>query len=57
MHPGGIQNEIDLVRGKKKKPDLHGQGRLLEEQEEGRRSEDSWDFSMPVVGNPFWGIR
>ena len=39
-------------------PDLHGQGASTgRTQKKGGGPKDSWNFSMPVVGNPFWGVR
>ena len=57
MHPGGIQNEIDLVRGKKKSRIYTGKAVYWKNKKKGGGPKDSWDFSMPVVGNPFWGVR
>ena len=57
MHPGGIQNEIDLVRGKKKSRIYTGKALYWKNKKKGGGPKDSWNFSMPVVGNPFWGIR
>ena len=57
MHPGGIQNEIDLVRGKKKSRIYTGKALYWKNKKKGGGPKDSWDFSMPVVGNPFWGVR
>ncbi len=57
MHPGGIQNEIDLVRGKKKSRIYTGKALYWKNQKKGGGPKDSWNFSMPVVGNPFWGVR
>ena len=59
MHPGGVQNEIDLVRRKKQKRIYTGRAVYwnLKNPKTGGGPKDSWNFSMPVVGNPFWGIR
>jgi hypothetical protein len=59
LHPGGIRNEIDLVRGKKKKRIYTGVANYWhpKNKKKGGGPADSWDFSMPVVGNPFWGVR
>jgi hypothetical protein len=57
LHPGGIQNEIDLVRQGKAKRIYTGKARYWKNQKKGGGPKDSWNFSMPVVGNPFWGIR
>ena len=59
LHPGGIQNEIDLVRDKKAKRIYTGDAVYWhpKNKKKGGGPKDSWDFSMPVVGNPFWGVR
>ena len=64
LHPGGIQNEVDLVR---KRPDgtekqvriYTGQAKYWDRENklEWGGPPTSWDFSMPVVGLPFWGVR
>jgi hypothetical protein len=59
LHPGGIQNEIDLVRGKKKRRIYTGVAKYWnpKNRNKGGGRKDSWDFSMPVVGSPYWGVR
>ena len=57
LHPGGIQNEIDLVRKGKAKRIYTGKALYWKNQKRGGGPKDSWNFSMPVVGNPFWGVR
>jgi hypothetical protein len=59
LHPGGIQNEIDLVRGKKKRRIYTGKAVYWhpKNKKKGGGPKDSWDFSMPVVGLPYWGVR
>jgi hypothetical protein len=64
LHPGGIQNEIDLVRtrknGKTKKARIYtGQAKYWDRKNKTKWGgpPTSWDFSMPVVGLPFWGVR
>ena len=57
LHPGGIQNEIDLVRNGKQKRIYTGKALYWKNQKKGGGPPDSWNFSMPVVGNPFWGVR
>jgi hypothetical protein len=59
LHPGGIQNEIDLVRKGKEKRIYTGKATYWnpDDKSKGGGPKDSWDFSMPVVGNPFWGIK
>jgi plastocyanin len=59
LHPGGLTNEIDLVRG--------GQAERIytskavywdrEDSSKGGGPPTSWDFSMEVNGLPFWGVR
>jgi hypothetical protein len=59
LHPGGIQNEIDLLRGKKKRRIYTGRAEYwnVKNPKKANGPKDSWNFSMPVVGNPFWGVR
>ena len=64
LHPGGIQNEIDLLRkrkdGKTKKVRIYtGQAKYWRRKDKTKWGgpPTSWDFSMPVVGLPFWGVR
>jgi plastocyanin len=59
LHPGGIQNEIDLVRGKRAQRIYTGRAAYWK-----RGSKPaiggpptSWDFSMRVIGAPYWGVR
>ena len=59
VHPGGIQNEIDLVRNGKSRRIYTGRAAYWK-----RKNHDkpggpptSWDFSMRVSGNPYWGVR
>jgi hypothetical protein len=59
LHPGGIQNEIDLVRGEKSKRIYTGRAAYWNRKNTDRKNgpPTSWDFSMRVSGNPYWGIR
>jgi hypothetical protein len=64
LHPGGIKNEIDLVRpgpdGAEKQTRIYtGQAKYWDREDklEWGGPPTSWDFSMPVVGLPFWGVR
>jgi hypothetical protein len=64
LHPGGIQNEIDLLRKKrdgteKKRRIYTGQAKYWDRKDKSKWGgpPTSWDFSMPVVGLPFWGVR
>jgi hypothetical protein len=59
LHPGGIQNEIDLVRGGKARRIYTGQASYWHPKDKSKAGgpKDSWDFSMPVVGLPYWGVH
>jgi plastocyanin len=59
VHPGGLQNEIDLVRKGKAKRIYTGRAAYWK-----RRNPDqpggppnTWDFSMRVSGSPYWGVH
>jgi hypothetical protein len=51
LHPGGIQNEIDLVRGGKASRIYTGRAHYW------NGKPTSWDFSMAVSGLPRWGVH
>jgi plastocyanin len=59
LHPGGLQNEIDLVRNGRAKRIYTGKAAYWKR----RRTEKpggpptSWDFSMRVNGAPYWGVH
>ena len=59
LHPGGIQNEIDLVRGKKRTRIYTGKAEYWSHKDpsKGGGPRDSWDFSMGVSGLPYWGVH
>ena len=59
LHPGGIQNEIDLVRGKRKTRIYTGKANYWSHKDPTKvgAPPDSWDFSMAVSGLPTWGVR
>ena len=59
LHPGGIQNEIDLVRGGKSKRIYTGRAAYWNRKKHNKKNgpPTSWDFSMRVSGNPYWGVR
>jgi plastocyanin len=59
LHPGGIQNEIDLVRGKRSSRIYTGRAHYWDHKDPSRDGgpRDSWDFSMAVSGLPVWGAR
>jgi len=63
LHPGGIRNEIDLVRG-----GTNGQSQRIYngiptywshdgDHSAGDGPADSWDFSMRVSGAPYFGVH
>jgi hypothetical protein len=51
LHPGGISNEIDLVRGGKTSRIYTSRAHYWD----GKPT--SWDFSMAVSGLPRWGVH
>ncbi len=59
LHPGGLQNEIDLVRGGRAQRIYTGKAAYWDRQ--ARQSTGgpptSWDFSMRVTGLPRWGVH
>jgi hypothetical protein len=59
LHPGGIQNEIDLVRNGRSARIYTGQAQYWGWTDPSRPGGPpvSWDFSMPVTGLPYWGIH
>jgi plastocyanin len=59
LHPGGIQNEIDVVRGGKAKRIYTGQADYWKRRRTAKPGgpPTSWDFSMRVNGNPYWGVH
>ena len=60
LHPGGIQNEIDVVRNGRAQRIYTGRAAYWKRRPGPGKvggPPTSWDFSMRVVGNPFWGVR
>lgn len=59
VHPGGLRNEIDLVRGGRSARIYTGEAAYWNHEDPRRPGgpPTSWDFSMRVIGKPFWGIR
>src|SRR3954452_17912140 len=59
LHPGGIQNEVDLVRGGKAKRIYNGVPSYWSRTDRSKPGgpPTSWDFSMRVSGLPTWGIH
>ncbi|MEA2369019.1 MAG: hypothetical protein QOH38_1737 [Thermoleophilaceae bacterium] len=59
LHPSGIQNEIDLVRGAKKTRIYDGRAHYWSRRDSSKDGgpPDSWDFSMEVDSLPRWGVH
>jgi hypothetical protein len=59
VHPGGLQNEIDLVRDGKKRRIYTGRAAYWKRRNPQKPGgpATSWDFSMRVSGYPYWGVR
>ena len=59
LHPGGIQNEIDLVRGGQSQRIYTGQAAYWDHEDPLQKGgpATSWDFSMEVTGLPRWGVH
>jgi hypothetical protein len=59
LHPGGIRNEIDLVRGGDARRIYTGEAVYWSREDSSQPGgpPTSWDFSMKVTGLPQWGVR
>jgi hypothetical protein len=58
LHPGGLQNEIDVVRGRRSQRIYTGRAAYWKRNaEKPGGPPTSWDFSMRVTGLPYWGVR
>ncbi|MCA1726708.1 MAG: hypothetical protein LC722_03340, partial [Actinobacteria bacterium] len=59
LHPGGLSDDIDLVRGGKAKRILTSDAVYWDWKNPGRPGgpPTSWDMSMTVQGAPRWGVR
>ena len=59
LHPGGLTNDIDLVRGDQTKRVYTGEAKYWSRDDPTQTGgpPTSWDFSMTVTGLPRWGIR
>ncbi len=59
LHPGGLRNEIDLVRGSQAQRIYTGEALYWDRGDPTTTGgpPTSWDFSMTVLGLPNWGVR
>ena len=59
LHPGGIQNEIDLVRNGQSARIYNGIATYWSHTTPNQccGPDNSWDFSMRVSGLPYWGVH
>ncbi|MDX6581904.1 MAG: hypothetical protein QOI10_1088 [Solirubrobacterales bacterium] len=59
LHPGGLENEIDLVRDGRSKRIYTGRAAYWKRRGPPKIGgpPTSWDFSMRVTGAPYWGVR
>ena len=59
LHPGGLTNDIDLVRGSRVRRIYTGEAVYWDWKNPTRAGgpPNSWDFSMTVASLPDWGIR
>jgi hypothetical protein len=60
LHPGGLENEIDLVRDGKSRRIYTGKALYWKHRPGVMKPggpPTSWDFSMRVIGAPYWGVR
>jgi hypothetical protein len=59
LHPGGLQNEIDLVRRGKSKRIYTGRAAYWKRKDPAKPGgpPNTWDFSMRVSGSPYWGVH
>ena len=60
LHPGGIRNEVDVVRGGQSQRIYNGIPTYWDHNGDhtaGDGPANSWDFSMRVSGLPYFGVR
>jgi plastocyanin len=59
LHPGGLSNEVDLVRDGQAKRIYTGIPSYWDPADKTKAGgpPDSWDFSMRVSGLPYWGVN
>jgi hypothetical protein len=58
LHPGGLRNQIDLVRNGKSQRIYTGRAAYWKRKDpsEPGGPPTSWDYSMRVTGSPWWGV-
>src|SRR5436190_4128094 len=59
LHPGGLHNDIDLVRGGQSERIYTSKADYWDRKDQSKVGgpADSWDFSMEVNGLPKWGVQ
>ena len=59
LHPGGLENEIDLVRDGNAERIYTSKAVYWDREDQSKPGgpANSWDFSMEVTGLPRWGVR
>lgn len=59
LHPGGLTDKVDLVRGGKSKRIFTSEAIYWDhkDHDEPGGPPTSWDLSMTVTGLPYWGVR
>ena len=59
LHPGGLTNDIDIVRGGNAQRIYTGEAVYWDRQDPTQPGgpPNSWDFSMKVAGLPWWGVH
>jgi hypothetical protein len=59
LHPGGLTNDIDLVRGGDARRVYTGEAVYWDREDATKPGgpPNSWDFSMEVAGLPWWGVH
>jgi plastocyanin len=59
LHPGGLRNEIDLVRGGQATRIYTGEADYWDWKDPSKVGgpKTSWDYSMEITGAPYWGVH
>jgi hypothetical protein len=59
LHPGGLTNDIDVVRGSRARRIYTGEANYWDHGDHSKLGgpANSWDFSMTVTGLPRWGVH